>query len=91
MLEYTMQGAYAVVGVWTDSVDLGYSVQYYNEEKREWTLLSYDCTDSITFPDGGIVASKWRLYWESTDFKKTRGLSTARSGGGLHAELLVAD
>jgi len=33
-------------------------------------------------------ATAYRLRWASTDLHQTGGLSTARSGGGLHAEVL---
>eukprot|EP00639_Heterosigma_akashiwo_P015558 CAMPEP_0206388784 /NCGR_PEP_ID=MMETSP0294-20121207/17508_1 /ASSEMBLY_ACC=CAM_ASM_000327 /TAXON_ID=39354 /ORGANISM="Heterosigma akashiwo, Strain CCMP2393" /LENGTH=403 /DNA_ID=CAMNT_0053840615 /DNA_START=116 /DNA_END=1323 /DNA_ORIENTATION=+ len=35
-----------------------------------------------------VTAQAFRLAWAETDLHKSEGLSTARSGGGLHAQLL---
>lgn len=81
---------YAVSGVWTDSVQLPFKVEV------QYTSGHCDVlADACTGPFVPLVCKKGecvksvRLYWESTDLHQTQGLSTYRSGGGIHVEVLV--
>jgi len=88
-IEYELRDKSSISGVWSDSVELPYTVKYQNEH-GDWIVLKTDCKGSFfdaTFSK--VQAKRWRLHWESTDMHKTQGLSTYRSGGGLHAELIA--
>lgn len=49
----------------------------------QWREVVKDSTvAALRMREGGVYAV--RVVWESTDLHKMGGLSTARSGGGLH-------
>merc|ERR1719223_1215257 len=89
-IEYDLEEGEKISGVWTDSITLPYSVKYYNEKSKRWVTLKENCKGS--FEDDvllSVPATRWRLHWDSTALDNTGGLSTFRSGGGIHAELLT--
>ncbi len=90
-IEYELNGDnVAIQGIWTDSVELPYTIKYYDEDTDSWVVFRVNREGDVY--DLGLAkvrAKKWRLHWASTDGQKTKGLSTYRSGGGLHAELLI--
>jgi len=89
-IEYDIGKNSSISGVWTDSVNLPYSIKYYddNNNEKKWVVWRQDCKGTISGIDSP-KARRWRLCWNSTDLHQTKGLSTYRSGGGLHAELIL--
>lgn len=88
-LEFTLAHKTTLSGVWTDSVELPYSIMYENE-KGGWVKLKDGCTGiwkDASFHN--VSAKKWKVCWKSTDMHKSHGLSTMRGGGGFHVELLL--
>jgi len=71
--------------VWTDSVNLRYTIYFLNENNN-WQVLKDDCRGLVDVPD--TVTTGIRLKWENTTLWNTGGLSTYRSGGGLHVDLI---
>mmetsp|Transcript_32070 Transcript_32070/g.47182 ORF Transcript_32070/g.47182 Transcript_32070/m.47182 type:complete len:277 (-) Transcript_32070:434-1264(-) len=83
-IEYKFKTLSIVTGVWSDSIDLPYSVKYLDQDGN-WSTLCEACYGSITtLPP--TLTDKVQISWQTTDFKQSRGLSTYRSGGGFHAE-----
>jgi hypothetical protein len=89
-IEYELEEAMPVVGIWSDSVELPYTIKYESLISGDWVVHKESNFGNHLF-DGPLYAKKWRLNWNSTDLFETQGLSTYRSGGGLHAELMVLD
>jgi hypothetical protein len=80
-----------VGGIRTDSgVDLPYRVERLLEGRGQWELVQGGCTGNTRLDGGAVFTRALRLTWESTDMHKSGGLSTMRSGGGLHAEVWLA-
>lgn len=87
-LEYELEHVAPVRGVWSDSVNLPYSIDYQDLKSGNWITHEMNCTGSTMFASS-VFAKKWRLHWESTDLFEAGGLSSYRGGGGLHAELII--
>lgn len=87
-VEYELEEQAAVWGVWSDSINLPYSIEYVDLDTGKWVTYKEKCTGTTRFLSS-VIAKKWKLHWESTDLHQTGGLSTYRGGGGLHAELIV--
>ena len=90
-IEYELEGDNTITGIWTDSsVELPYTIKYYQEDGDKWVVFRDNCMGNIINDKqlSEVKATKWRLQWASTDWSKTEGLSTGRSAGGIHAELL---
>lgn len=88
-VEFTLAHKTILSAVWTDSVELPYSIMYENE-MGDWIKLKDGCTGiskDVSFRNAS--AKKWKVCWESTDMHKSHGLSTMRGGGGFHVELLL--
>eukprot|EP00586_Coscinodiscus_wailesii_P012642 CAMPEP_0172514982 /NCGR_PEP_ID=MMETSP1066-20121228/264427_1 /TAXON_ID=671091 /ORGANISM="Coscinodiscus wailesii, Strain CCMP2513" /LENGTH=349 /DNA_ID=CAMNT_0013295867 /DNA_START=52 /DNA_END=1098 /DNA_ORIENTATION=+ len=90
-VEFKFDEICPLIGVHTDSVLLPYSIKY-QDCTGNWIVLKDQCLGSVIDPDmfAKAKATHWRLHWQSTDLHKTSGLSTYRSGGGLHAEFLCS-
>jgi hypothetical protein len=87
IIEFNLDSPSNIVGVWSDSFQLPYSIKYKNLKTGEWIEVLKECKGSITFPNQ-VFAQQFILAWESTDMHQTGGLSTYRGGGGIHAELI---
>ena len=71
-------------GVQTDSPDaLAFSVSVLRD--GGWILAAHGLTGAADV--SASKARRVRVTWEDTDLHKIGGLSTARSGGGLHVRL----
>lgn len=86
-VEYEFEEITSIAGIWSDSLTLPYTIKYKGSD-GEWIVIDDDCKGTKFF-DAPILSKKWRLFWNSTNLHETGGLSTARGGGGLHAELLL--
>jgi hypothetical protein len=88
--------------VYTDApLDLPTEVWYEDHRTKEWVLAHSRSARSespaATIPLFGLVdalhpravADAVKIVWGTTDLHATGGLSTARSGGGLHAHFGV--
>lgn len=89
-IEYELRGdSRTITGIWTDSVKLPYTIKYYQEDGDKWVVFRESCKGNVFDRElSKVNTKKWRLHWASTDLFQTQGLSTYRSGGGIHAELL---
>ena len=81
----------AVGGVRTDSPpDLPYKVEC-QTKSGDWEVVKENCQGNTRVGRGGgwgkLSSKAVRLTWGSTDLHKTNGLSTYKSGGGIHAEV----
>ena len=73
-----------LTGVQTDSPDaLAFSVSVLRD--GGWILAAHGLTGAADV--SASKARRVRVTWEDTDLHKIGGLSTARSGGGLHVRL----
>ena len=88
-VEYDLELENELKGVWSDSKDLPYSIQYYDSAREGWVLSYTNCTGTVVGLTTPSTAKRWRLHWDDTHFFRANGLNTVRNGGGLHAELLV--
>ncbi|KAJ1470679.1 hypothetical protein T484DRAFT_1562877, partial [Baffinella frigidus] len=85
-VEFVLEGgAHAVGGVRTDSpADLPFSVACRDASSGAWATVALGLSGTASLP-APVQADAVRVRWESTDLHMSRGLSTARSGGGFHA------
>ena len=92
-LEFTFASDTLVAGIYTDAPVDDTPVDVYVLERAEWRKIrtrrvssnSVQGASTFVFVDKPRMTKKIRARWESTDLHKLGGLSTARSGGGVHA------
>eukprot|EP00927_Polykrikos_kofoidii_P054275 TRINITY_DN48712_c0_g1_i1.p1 TRINITY_DN48712_c0_g1~~TRINITY_DN48712_c0_g1_i1.p1 ORF type:complete len:654 (+),score=73.63 TRINITY_DN48712_c0_g1_i1:158-1963(+) len=87
-VQFDFDREYRVTGVRTDSVDLPFSVSYLAKTGK-WVQATSGLTGFATVIP--FVASSCRLSWADTNMHQLRGLSTYRSGGGVHAAFVGCD
>jgi hypothetical protein len=91
-VDYVFEERSEVTAIWSDSIDLPYAVSYWGKEERggaaTWIKIVEDAVATYQLPNPTLT-NRIRLHWPSTDLHKTKSLSSARSGGGLHAEVVV--
>ena len=76
-----------VGGVRTDSPpDLPYKIES-QTKGGAWELVEENCQGNTRVEGRGVTSKSMRLTWANTDLHKMKGLSTYRSGGGIHAEI----
>ncbi|CAE8686972.1 unnamed protein product [Polarella glacialis] len=79
---------YRVTGVRTDCLDLPFDI-YYLAEGGDWVKFGIGLTGATAV--SAVVTSACKISWNETNMFQLRGLSTMRSGGGIHAEFLGDD
>ena len=88
-VEIFFRSSVNVGGIRTDSSpELPYIVECQAKD-GEWEVVDTHCTGNTRLSTPSLTRAV-RLTWESTDMHQARGLSTMRSGGGLHAEVWLA-
>eukprot|EP00928_Gymnodinium_smaydae_P069969 TRINITY_DN53928_c0_g1_i1.p1 TRINITY_DN53928_c0_g1~~TRINITY_DN53928_c0_g1_i1.p1 ORF type:complete len:917 (+),score=100.01 TRINITY_DN53928_c0_g1_i1:69-2819(+) len=76
---------YTIQGVRTDSHHLPYDA-FYLTDAGDWVKFGDGLKGTVaTTP---VVAAACRLRWDNTDMHMLEGISSARGGGGIHAEFL---
>ena len=84
---FTLDGAWTLVAVRTDCIKLPFSLFVKRQNKKGWEKVATDLRGPIAAVGSLNGITTARLCWASTDMFQLSGLSTARSGGGLHADL----
>ena len=92
--EFRMDEETRVVGVYTDAPsELPVAVYHLAEgEEERWVEARTRETATrgrVVVIEPAVKTRGVRVAWETTDLHKTGGLSTARSGGGVHAHILA--
>ena len=92
--EFRMDEETRVVGVYTDAPsELPVAVYHLAEgEEERWVEARTRETATrgrVVVVEPAVKTRGVRVAWETTDLHKTGGLSTARSGGGVHAHILA--
>jgi hypothetical protein len=83
-------GPQLITGVRTDAGEqLPYAVSVLGEDNR-WSTVRRECVGTTVLRPAQRTEGV-RVRWETTDLHKSEGLSSARAGGGLHAELLTVE
>ena len=90
--EFRMDEETRVVGVYTDAPsELPVAVYHLAEgEEERWVEARTRETATrgrVVVVEPAVKTRGVRVAWETTDLHKTGGLSTARSGGGVHAHI----
>jgi len=87
-VEVTFRQPVNVAGLRTDSPpSLPYNIECL-AKNGNWENAKANCEGNTRIPNS-MMTKAVRLSWESTDMHQMNGLSTYRSGGGLHAEVFL--
>jgi hypothetical protein len=78
-----------LVGIRTDCIKLPFSIEVTTGQSEEWQVcVSGALGPFVEVPPTRVTGV--RLVWRCTDMHMMDGLSSARAGGGLHAEVIGA-